>query len=104
MLTFRHPRKIVCADLSPEAEVRRKSTLPLTADVLFLRVVGLCAAGEFLRVISLRLARTQRRRDGEHQSKYGICSTAESAWARADALLLSTRGGPSFARIAVSIS
>src|SRR5688500_2612561 len=71
MLTFRHPRKIVCADLAPEPEVRRKSPLPLTADVLFLRIVGLCAAGEFLRVIPLRLARTQRTRDSEHQSKYG---------------------------------
>ena len=77
---FRHPREVDLMHLAPQPEIRGETALPLAANVLLLGVVRLRTAGELLPVIPLSLPRTQRTRDGEHQSKYGISPTADSAW------------------------
>src|SRR5438105_6851803 len=66
---FGEPGKVFRTNVSPKAEVLGKTALPLTADMVALDVIRLRAAGELFAVILLRLARTQRTRDGEHQSK-----------------------------------
>jgi hypothetical protein len=67
--TFREPGEVFGTNISPRAEVLGKTALPLTVDVVALGVIRLRTAGELLDVVLLRLARTQRARDGEHQSK-----------------------------------
>jgi hypothetical protein len=94
MPAFGHPSEVVLTHLALQPEVRRKAALPLPANILVLRVIGLSAAGKFLRVIPLRLSRTQRTRDGEHQSKYGISPTTDSAWPCTAALPLSRSRSP----------
>src|SRR5215510_1297709 len=103
MLAFRHPREVVGTHVALEPELRGEPPLPLASDMFLLRVVRLRAACEFVPVVPLRLGRTQGTRDGEHQSKYGMCSTAESAWRRVDAGVLSRARGPSSFFIADAI-
>ena len=61
---------MILADLSFEAPLLRKPSMPLAAYLVALRVIVFAGVAELFRVIRLRLARTQRFGDGQHVLAY----------------------------------
>jgi len=71
MIALGRPLELRFADLSSQSPPFRKPPLPLAADNAVLLVIDLSGAGEFLRMVRLRLACTQR---------LGVCQHETGLW------------------------